>query len=124
MRKLNILKKVHHFGITPTFVPSFKKFIIVFNIKNIYKIESEFNFHKILYTKRVNSISCMRARSFTSPPNGFDVGSVLVRSSLLYVFTRYLRVDKNNTLSIFMLSGSIQLYSLFISFINRNMQYL
>ena len=79
---------------------SFTKFIGFFN----NKIESEFTFHKILYTKRVNSISCMRARSFTSPLNGFDVGSVLVRSSLLYLFTQYLRVE----LSIFMLSGSIQ----------------
>ena len=92
------------------------KIIRVFNIKNIYKIESEFNFHKILYTKKVNSISCMRAWSFTSLANDFDVGSMLVRSSLLYLFTRYLRVDKNNTLNIFMLSGSIQFYSLFISF--------
>ena len=48
-------------------------------------------------------------RSFTYPPNGFDVGSVLVWSLLLYLFTWYLRVDKNNTLSIFMLSGFIQL---------------
>ena len=112
----HFLRKAHHFGITPTFISSFTKFIKIFNIKNIYKIESEFNFHKILYTKKVNSISCICVRSFTSPPNGFDVGSVLVRSSLLYLFTRYLRVDKNNTLSIFMLSGSIQFYSLFISF--------
>ena len=112
----HFLLKAHHFGITPTFVPSFTKFIRIFNIKNIYKIDSEFNFQKIIYTKRVNSISCMCARSFTSPLNGFDVGSVLVRTSLLYLFTRYLRVDKNNTLSIFMLSGSIQFYSLFISF--------
>ena len=98
LQKLNILRKAHHFGITPTFVPSFTKFIRVFNIKNIYKIESEFR------------------RIFTSPLNGFEVGSVLVRSSLLYLFTRYLHVDKNNILSIFMLSGSIQFYSLFISF--------
>ena len=87
-----------------------------FHIKNIYKIEPEVNFHKILYTKRVNSVTCMCAQSFTSPLNGFDVGSVLVRSSLLYLFTRYPRVDNNNMLSIFMLSGSIQFYSLFISF--------
>ena len=40
-----------HFEITPTFVSSFTKFIRFFNIKNIYKIESEFNFHKILYIK-------------------------------------------------------------------------
>ena len=105
-----------HFEITPTFVSSFTKFIIFFNIKNIYKIESEFNFHKILYIKGVNSISYTRARSFTSPPNGFDVCSVLVRSSLLYLFTRYLRVDKNNTLNIFILSGYIQFYYILISF--------
>ena len=38
----------------------------------------------------------------------FDDGSVLARSLLLNLFTRYLHDDKNNTLSIFMLSGSIQ----------------
>ena len=51
-----MLRKAHHFGITPTFVPSFTKFIRFFNIKNIYKIKSEFNFYKILYTKKVNSM--------------------------------------------------------------------
>ena len=116
LRKLNILQKAHHFGITPTFVPSFTKFIRVFNIINIYKIESEFNFYKILYTKRVNSISCMRVMEFYFSSNGFDIGFMLVRSSLLYLFTQYLRVDKNNTFSLFILSGSIQFYSLFISF--------
>ena len=44
----------------------------------------------------------------------FDDDSVLARSLLLNLFTRYLRDDKNNALSIFMLSG---LYSsLFILF--------
>ena len=38
----------------------------------------------------------------------FDNDSTLVRSLLLNLFTRYLRDDKNNALSIFMLSGSIQ----------------
>ena len=38
----------------------------------------------------------------------FDDDSVLVRSLLLNLFTRYLRDDKNNALSIFMLSSSIQ----------------
>ena len=38
----------------------------------------------------------------------FDDDSVLTRSLLLNLFTRYLGDDKNNALSIFMLSGSIQ----------------
>ena len=38
----------------------------------------------------------------------FDDDSALVQSLLLHLFTRYLRDDKNNALSIFMLSGSIQ----------------
>ena len=38
----------------------------------------------------------------------FDDDSALARSLLLNMFTQYLRDDKNNTLSIFMLSGSIQ----------------
>ena len=38
----------------------------------------------------------------------FDDDSALTRSLLLNMFTQYLRDDKNNTLSIFMLSGSIQ----------------
>ena len=38
----------------------------------------------------------------------FDDDYALTRSLLLNLFTRYLRDDKNNTLSIFMLSGSIQ----------------
>ena len=38
----------------------------------------------------------------------FDDDSALARSLLLNLFTRYLRNDKNNALSIFMLSGSIQ----------------
>ena len=38
----------------------------------------------------------------------FDDDSALARSLLLNLFTRYLRNDKNNTLSIFMLSASIQ----------------
>ena len=38
----------------------------------------------------------------------FDDDSALVRSLLLNLFTRYLRDDKNNALSIFMLSSSIQ----------------
>ena len=37
----------------------------------------------------------------------FDDDSTLARSLLLNLFTRYLRDDKNNALSIFMLSGSI-----------------
>ena len=42
----------------------------------------------------------------------FDDDSALAWSLLLNLFTRYLRNDKNNALSIFMLSGSIK-FSLF-----------
>ena len=38
----------------------------------------------------------------------FDDDSTLAQSLLLNPFTRYMRDDKNNTLSIFMLSGFIQ----------------
>ena len=38
----------------------------------------------------------------------FDDDFALARSLLLNLFTRYLHDDKNNALSIFMLSGSIQ----------------
>ena len=38
----------------------------------------------------------------------FDDDSMLARSLLLNLFTRYLHDDKNNTLSIFMLSVSIK----------------
>ena len=38
----------------------------------------------------------------------FDDDSMLARSLLLNLFTWYLRDDKNNTLRIFMLSGSIK----------------
>ena len=38
----------------------------------------------------------------------FDDDFALARSLLLNLFTRYMRDDKNNALSIFMLSGSIQ----------------
>ena len=44
----------------------------------------------------------------------FDNDSALARSLLLNMFTRYIRDDKNNALSIFMLSGSIQLSLHFI----------
>ena len=44
----------------------------------------------------------------------FDDDSALARSLLLNLFTQYLRDDKNNVLSIFMLSGSIQLSLHFI----------
>ena len=44
----------------------------------------------------------------------FDYDSALARSLLLNLSTRYLRDDKNNTLSIFMLSGSIQFSLYFI----------
>ena len=37
-----------------------------------------------------------------------DNDSALARSLLLNLFTQYLRDDKNNVLSIFMLNGSIQ----------------
>ena len=37
----------------------------------------------------------------------FDDDSGLARSLLLNLFNRYLRNDKNNVLSIFLLSGSI-----------------
>ena len=37
----------------------------------------------------------------------FDDDSVLTRSLLLNMFTRYLHDDQNNALRIFMLSGSI-----------------
>ena len=43
-----------------------------------------------------------------------DDDSTLARSLLLNLFTRYLRDDKNNSLSIFMLSGSIHLSLHFI----------
>ena len=39
----------------------------------------------------------------------FDDDYALAQSLLLNLFTWYLRDDKNNVLSIFMLSGSIQL---------------
>ena len=38
----------------------------------------------------------------------FDNDSTLTRSLLLNMFTRYLCDDKNNALTMFMLSGSIQ----------------
>ena len=38
----------------------------------------------------------------------FDDDSTLIRSLLLNLLNQYLRDDKNNPLSIFMLSGSIQ----------------
>ena len=38
----------------------------------------------------------------------FDDDSTFARSLLLNLFTWYLRDDKNNALSIFMLSGSLQ----------------
>ena len=38
----------------------------------------------------------------------FDNDSIVARSLPLNLFIRYLRDDKNNVLSIFMLSGSIQ----------------
>ena len=41
----------------------------------------------------------------------FNDDSTLARAFLLNMFTRYMRDDKNNALSIFMLSGSI-LFSL------------
>ena len=44
----------------------------------------------------------------------FDDDFALARSFLLNMFTRHLRDDKNNVLSIFMLSGSIQLSLHFI----------
>ena len=44
----------------------------------------------------------------------FDDDSALARSLLLNMFTRYLRNNKNNAQSIFMLSGSIQLSLHFI----------
>ena len=44
----------------------------------------------------------------------FDDDSALARSLLLNLFTRYLRDDKSNTLSIFMLNGSIQISLHFI----------
>ena len=44
----------------------------------------------------------------------FDDDSALAWSLLLNLFTRYLPDDKNNALSIFLLSGSIQLSRHFI----------
>ena len=44
----------------------------------------------------------------------FDDDTALTRSLLLNLFTWYLCDDKNNALSIFMLSGSIQFYIHFI----------
>ena len=44
----------------------------------------------------------------------FDDDSALARYLLLNMFTRYLRNNKNNAQSIFMLSGSIQLSLHFI----------
>ena len=44
----------------------------------------------------------------------FDNDFAITRSFLLNLFTRYLHDDKNNALSIFMLSGSIQLSLHFI----------
>ena len=44
----------------------------------------------------------------------FDDDSALARSLLLNLFTQYLRDDKNNALSIFMLGGSIQFSLYFI----------
>ena len=44
----------------------------------------------------------------------FDNDYALTRSLLLNMFTRYLRDDKNNALSIFMLNSSIQFFLHFI----------
>ena len=46
-------------------------------------------------------------RSFTYPPCDFDDDFDSLRSTSSYLFSQYLRDDKNNALSIFMLSGSI-----------------
>ena len=50
----------------------------------------------------------MHGRSFTFLRVALDDDSALARSLLLNLFTRYLLDDKNNVLSIFMLSDSIQ----------------
>ena len=49
----------------------------------------------------------MHGRSFTFTPCGFDDDSMLARSLLLNLFARYLHDEKNNALSIFILSGFI-----------------
>ena len=46
--------------------------------------------------------------------SAFDDDSALAWSLLLNMFIRHLRDDKNNALSIFMLSGSIQFFLHFI----------
>ena len=50
----------------------------------------------------------MNGRIFTSTPRSFDVDSKSLQSLSSYLFTRYLHDNKNNELSIFMLSGFIQ----------------
>ena len=50
----------------------------------------------------------MHGWSFTLLHAAFDNDSALTQSLLLNLFTWYLHDDKNNALSILMLSGSIQ----------------
>ena len=95
--------------------PTFIHYGIIshFKYKNIYKHLSEFNFHNIVLIQKISKKKtimgfhvCMVGPLLLLRVD-FDDDSVLAKSLLLNLFTWYLCDDKNNVLSIFMLSGSI-----------------
>ena len=81
-------------------------------MKNIYKHLSEFNFHNVVlikkkYQKAIMGFHVCMVGALLLLRAAFDDDTELAWSLILNFFTWYLRDNKNNALSIFMLSGSI-----------------
>ena len=104
------------YGITCPFAPfpTFIHYDIISHYKyqNIYKHLSEFDFHSIVliqkYQKAIMGFHVCMVGALLLLSVAFDDDSALAQSLLLNLFTRYLHDDKNNELTIFMLTGSIQ----------------
>ena len=78
--------------------------LVVFNIQ-IFTKHNQSSIFIIVFVQ--NESNNFMYACFTYPPCDFDDDSDSLRSTSSYLFTRYLRDDKSNALSIFMLSGSI-----------------
>ena len=92
-------------------LPIYRRYIT--DIERVFSIFpiNDFRLQKSCREGSTPEISTIYHRYFaifrSVPPCDFDDDSDSPRSTSLYLFIRYLRNDKSNTLSIFMFSGSI-----------------
>ena len=82
-------------------------FLAIFKNQIFIKQDQSLIFIIVFVQNESNNFMHACDRAVLNPSCDFDDDYDSLRSTSLYLFSRYLRDDKNNALNIFMLSGSI-----------------